>query len=144
MLEIFTNINCMKKQYTFIFQVLLICLIAAKGSFATNVATTIAPKLKTTVALDIECPDSFTESATPSCEFILPDYTSLALITGAGAEPVVTQSPLPSSLYGLGIITVTLTANDGSSVVSCSFDVQVIDTTSPALTCPCRSVCSNR
>ena len=126
----------MKKQYTFILQVLLICLIAAKGCFATNDATTIAPILVTTVALDIECPDSFTESATPSCEFILPDYTSLALITGAGAEPVVTQSPLPSSLYGLGIITVTLTANDGSSVVSCSFDVQVIDTTSPALTCP--------
>ena len=136
MLGIITNINCMKKQYTFILQVLLICLIAAKGSFATNVVTTIAPKLVTTLALDIECPDSFTESATPSCEFILPDYTSLALITGAGAEPVVTQSPLPSSLYGLGIITVTLTANDGSSVVSCSFDVQVIDTTSPALTCP--------
>ena len=68
----------MKKQYTFILQVLLICLIAAKGSFATNDATIIAPKLVTTVALDIECPDSFTESATPSCEFILPDYTSLA------------------------------------------------------------------
>ncbi len=126
----------MKKQYTFILQVLLICLIAAKGSIASNVATTKTLHPETTIALDIECPDSFTESATPSCEFILPDYTSLALITGAGAEPVVTQSPLPSSLYGLGVITVTLTANDGSSEVSCSFDVLVIDTTSPALTCP--------
>ena len=141
MLGIFTNINCMKKQYTFILQVLLICLIAAKGSIASNVATTKTLHPETTIALDIECPDSFTESATPSCEFILPDYTSLALITGAGAEPVVTKSPLPSSLYGIGVITVTLTTKGCSTEGAWSFDLLVIDTTYHAMTCPVMQFC---
>ncbi|MDB9911463.1 HYR domain-containing protein [Flavobacteriaceae bacterium] len=126
----------MKKHYTTVLQVLLICLLSITASFASNSPNTTSTTLLDDLALDIECPVSFTESATPSCEFILPDYTALASITGAGAEPVITQSPLPSSLYGLGTITVTLTANDGTSEVSCSFDVQVIDTTSPSLTCP--------
>ena len=47
----------MKKQYTFILQVLLICLIAAKGSIASNVTTTKTLHPETTIALDIECPD---------------------------------------------------------------------------------------
>ncbi|MDB4175578.1 HYR domain-containing protein [Flavobacteriaceae bacterium] len=126
----------MKNYYTTVLQVLLICLLSITASFASNSPNTTSTTLLDDLALDIECPVSFTESATPSCEFILPDYTALASITGAGAEPVITQSPLPSSLYGLGTITVTLTANDGTSEVSCSFDVQVIDTTSPSLTCP--------
>ena len=129
----------MKNYYTTVLQVLqilLVCLLSTTASFASNSPNTISTALLDDLALDIECPVSFTESATPSCEFILPDYTALASITGAGAEPVITQSPLPSSLYGLGTITVTLTANDGTSEVSCSFDVQVIDTTSPSLTCP--------
>ncbi|MDB4298523.1 HYR domain-containing protein [Flavobacteriaceae bacterium] len=126
----------MKKHYTTVLQILLICLLSITASFASNSPNTTSPSVVDNLALDIECPVSFTESATPSCEFILPDYTALASITGAGAEPVITQSPLPSSLYGLGTITVTLTANDGTSEVSCSFDVQVIDTTSPSLTCP--------
>ena len=126
----------MKKLSPFIFQILFICLISSAISTANNSPNTNLPNALQALALDIECPVSFTESATPLCEFILPDYTSLALVTGAGAEPVITQSPLPSSLYGLGTITVTLTANDGTSEVSCSFDVLVIDTTSPSLTCP--------
>ena len=136
MLGINTNINCMKNYYTTVLQILLVCLLSTTASFASNSPNTISTTLLDDIALDIECPVSFTESATPSCEFILPDYTNLALVTGAGAEPVITQSPLPSSLYGLGTITVTLIANDGTSEVSCSFDVQVIDTTSPSLTCP--------
>ena len=126
----------MKKLSPFIFQILFICLISSAITSASNSPNSSSPNVLQAIALDIECPVSFTESATPLCEFILPDYTSLALITGAGAAPVITQSPLASSLYGLGTITVTLTANDGTSEVSCSFDVQVIDTTSPSLTCP--------
>ena len=126
----------MKKLHTIAKQILFICLLYSTSSIANTISYTTSTNALDDLALEIECPVSFTESATPSCEFILPDYTALASITGAGAEPVITQSPLPSSLYGLGTITVTLTANDGTSVVSCSFDVQVIDTTSPSLTCP--------
>ena len=78
----------MKKQYTFILQIFLICLITSASSIANNTPNISSPNILEDLALNIECPDSFTESATPSCEFILPDYTSLALITGAGAEPV--------------------------------------------------------
>jgi hypothetical protein len=126
----------MKKHYFTILQILLLCLISSTTSFANKTSNMSSSKTLNHLVLDIECPASFTESASPSCEFVVPDYTTLAVVTGAEASAVITQSPLPTSLYGLGVITITLTANDGSTIVSCSFDVEVIDTTSPSLTCP--------
>ena len=80
MLGINTNINCMKNYYTTVLQILLVCLLSTTASFASNSPNTISTTLLDDLALDIECPVSFTESATPSCEFILPDYTNLALV----------------------------------------------------------------
>ena len=47
------------------------------------------------LVLAVECPDSFTEFATPSCGFVVPDYTTLAVVTGAGATPMTKKSLLP-------------------------------------------------
>ena len=121
----------MKNIFNIAKQILFICLMSTASSTASN-----TPNVLEALVLGIECPVSFTESASPICEFILPDYTSLATLTGASGTPTITQSPVPSSLFGLGSITITLTADDGTTVVSCSFDVEVIDTTSPSLTCP--------
>jgi len=89
-----------------------------------------------TCNIAITCPPNQTETATPSCLFSIPDYTGLATVTDACASPTITQSPIAGTIVGLGTYTITITADDGVSIVNCTFDIDVIDTTSPTLTCP--------
>ncbi|MGJ8667662.1 MAG: HYR domain-containing protein [Patiriisocius sp.] len=86
--------------------------------------------------ISITCPSNRTESATPTCSFQIPDYTGLVMISDACMPPTISQSPLAGTIVGLGIYTITVTADDGTNIEQCSFDISVIDTTSPTLTCP--------
>ena len=83
----------MKNIFNIAKQILFICLMSTASSTASN-----TPNVLEALVLGIECPVSFTESASPICEFILPDYTSLATLTGASGTPTITQSPVPSSI----------------------------------------------
>ncbi len=99
-------------------------------------ATTSLKNNTETCNIAITCPPNQTETVTPSCIFSIPDYTGLATVTDACASPTITQSPVMGTVVGLGTYTITLTANDGVNTSSCTFDIDVIDTTSPTLTCP--------
>ncbi|GEQ87293.1 hypothetical protein ULMS_28010 [Patiriisocius marinistellae] len=86
--------------------------------------------------ISITCPPNQTESATPSCTFQIPDYTGLATVNDACASPTFTQNPPAGTMVSLGAYTITISADDGTNSVNCDFDILVIDTTSPTLTCP--------
>ncbi|QIE59015.1 HYR domain-containing protein [Rasiella rasia] len=83
----------------------------------------------------ITCPATQNESADASCMFTLPDYTTLAVVIDNCSMTSITQSPAPGTIIGSGTTIVTLEANDGTNVSSCTFNVFVADTTPPTAVC---------
>lgn len=85
----------------------------------------------------ITCPSNQSEFADINCFSTLSDYTSLvAANDNCSATLSVSQSPIPSSSI-TGTTTVTITVEDEyNNISSCNFDVSIVDTTSPLLTCP--------
>ena len=85
----------------------------------------------------ITCPGNQTEASDASCQFTLPDYTSMATVSdNCTASPGITQNPLPGTIIS-GTTTITLTATDGASnTADCSFTVTLNDITPPSITCP--------
>lgn len=98
----------------------------------------------------ITCPASQEQEANSACDIALDDYTGsgITLVGDNCSDPAditVTQSPAIGSIHSGGgnIITVTLTATDESSnTETCNFTVEIIDTTSPSLTCPSNTTVS--
>ena len=86
----------------------------------------------------ISCPGNQTGSVNASCNFTLPDYTSLASANdNCTSSPSVTQSPMPGTVVGVGTTIVTLTATDGASnIANCNFNVVVSDNINPTISCP--------
>ena len=86
----------------------------------------------------ISCPGNQTGNVDASCNFSLPDYTSLATASdNCTASPTVTQSPAPGTNVGVGTTVITLTAADGNgNTANCNFNVVVSDVTNPTITCP--------
>jgi hypothetical protein len=84
----------------------------------------------------ITCPGDQNVAFSASCDFVLADYTALA-VTADNCGPItVTQSPAAGSTF-VAATTVTLTATDGAgNDSSCSFDVIPTDQTDPTITCP--------
>jgi gliding motility-associated-like protein len=92
--------------------------------------------LDASLPLTILCPGDRIEYVDGNCEFSIPDYRSLATVTG---DTGVTQLPLIGTiLSGHGTVqTITLTAHDGAgNTESCTFDVSLADTISPNIACP--------
>jgi len=93
--------------------------------------------LEDTIAPTITCPDNQNESFDINCEFILPDYTGLAIVADAcDSNPTVTQSPVPGSII-TATTTITFLVTDASANTnSCTFDVIPEDTIAPTISCP--------
>jgi len=95
-----------------------------------------------------------TVSADASCQFTIPDYSSFVSDNCACTSSdtsdscdnhslVVTQSPLPGTVVGLGTHAISISANDGSSnnggagnSTTLNFNLNVVDTTPPTISCP--------
>ena len=85
----------------------------------------------------ITCPGNQVGSVDASCNFSLPDYTSLATANDNCPGVTVTQVPAPGTNVGIGTTNIVLTATDGNSnTANCNFDVVVSDNTNPTITCP--------
>ena len=85
----------------------------------------------------ITCPEDQEESVDASCNFTLPNYTSLATAADNCTEVTVSQVPAPGTVVGLGSTTIVLTVTNGASnTATCNFDVFVVDTISPTINCP--------
>ncbi|MFN9976130.1 MAG: HYR domain-containing protein, partial [Phycisphaerae bacterium] len=85
----------------------------------------------------ITCPANQTVAFSPSCNFTLPSYTSLATTAdNCDASVTVTQSPAAGTVI-TGTTTVTLTAtDDAGNFTTCTFQVIPTDQTEPSITCP--------
>jgi hypothetical protein len=83
----------------------------------------------------IICPSAQNESFGANCEFILLDYTALAIASDNCSSPIITQSPASGTAIS-GQTTVTLTATDSANNTStCSFEVIPTDNESPIALC---------
>jgi len=103
-------------------------------SFDVSVEDNTAPSLI--------CPGNQDISVDDVCQVPLPDYRSSTMIIdncAAMQNIIITQTPAPNTMVsGPGsTILVTITANDGNgNIANCTFDVNLIDSTDPAITCP--------
>ncbi len=85
----------------------------------------------------ITCPGNQVGSVDASCNFSLPDYTSLATAADNCPGETVTQVPAPGTNVGIGTTNIVLTVTDGAgNTANCNFDVVVSDNTNPTITCP--------
>lgn len=98
-------------------------------SFGVNRIDNIAPT--------VTCPATQTVTLGAACTAVLSSYNAVSKSDNC-STPTVTQSPASgSTISGVGVATVVLTANDGNgNTATCSFNVNKIDTTSPTITCP--------
>jgi gliding motility-associated-like protein len=90
-----------------------------------------------TVAPTISCPGAQSGNLDASCEFVLPDYTSLVSASDNCGVPTVSQSPTPGTIFnGESTQTITMTATYGGLSSNCSFSLIISDVTPPSITCP--------
>ena len=89
-----------------------------------NTSTCIATvTVLDTLAPVVVCPGNQTETASGTCDFVLPDYTSLAVVSDNCGSVTVTQAPASGNVI-TGNTTIILTATDPNGNSStCSFDV---------------------
>ena len=84
----------------------------------------------------ISCPVDQNVFFDASCQYILPDYTGLALTGDNCGAVTVTQNPIAGTAI-TDTTTITLTADDGNGNTStCTFDVNPSDNINPVITCP--------
>ena len=92
-----------------------------------------------TISPDVVCPSTQTLDADGSCQATLDDYLSLATISdncSAFADLVITQSP-PSgtTISSDQLVSINAVDEQGNSR-TCTFTVDLVDTTAPVITCP--------
>jgi regulation of enolase protein 1 (concanavalin A-like superfamily) len=87
--------------------------------------------------LQMSCPAAQTLPLNSTCSATLPDYRSLANISGGCGTVTVTQMPLPgTSVSQAGSMIVTIMASDQSgNMQSCTLTVNKLDVTPPSMTC---------
>jgi hypothetical protein len=109
------------------------------GFGGTNPGTTMDVSFDVTVvdtaAPTITCPEDMTLECT-SEDGAIAMFEATAEDTG-DADPTIVCTPPSGSVFPLGTTTVECVATDASgNSSSCSFDVTVVDTTPPVITCP--------
>lgn len=97
-------------------------------SFALTLIDTISPSLS--------CPTVINEYYDSNCSFALNDYTLNSIFSdNCDNNTIISQFPLPGSLISSDTL-ITITVSDVSgNFTSCSFNLNLIDTISPTLTC---------
>ncbi len=86
----------------------------------------------------ISCPANITAYGDSTCQFVITDYTDLAIPTdNCTASPIVMQNLVAgTSLNGTGNYAIILSATDATgNSNTCAFDIIIIDTLPPIVTC---------
>ncbi|TVR81721.1 MAG: HYR domain-containing protein [Saprospirales bacterium] len=101
----------------------------ANCSFSVITTDTLPPSLTCPIAMDTIYVDS-------ACEALIPDYVSMVSASDTCGLASLTQDSVAGELIGLGIHTVTITAEDNSGNVStCAIELMVLDTIPPMVFC---------
>ncbi len=93
----------------------------------------------------ITCPANTTLAADANCSSLLGTYSAVSVSDNCNPNPVVTQSPVSSTVLSghNDVEIVTLTADDGNgNTQSCTFTVTLKDITKPTITCPANTTLS--
>ena len=115
----------------------IVTCTATDGSGNTNACTFTVAVIDTTPPIIVTCATNRTLSASAACQLVVPNVTSEVVATDLCGAVVITQSPVAGTLVGLGLTSVIVTVADAASnTVTCTFDITVIDSTPPMLTCP--------
>ena len=88
------------------------------------------------VVCDLTCPgDIVRTAALGKCSQEV-TWTLPSLGTDCAGFSIVSSTHDPDDTFPVGTTTVTYTASDGTTDVTCSFDVTVVDNESPRISCP--------
>ncbi len=93
--------------------------------------------------LTVNCPANQQVAVNNNCEYLLPDYTSLASSPDFCTSFSASQSPNDGTTQS-GITTITLTGTDGlGRSNTCTFDVTPTDGIAPTINCPATVFANN-
>ncbi|MAM28582.1 MAG: hypothetical protein CMC13_06110 [Flavobacteriaceae bacterium] len=85
----------------------------------------------------LNCPADQNEILDANCEFVVPDYTSLAfVIDNCDPNPLLSQSPIPGTIIATTTVITIFAEDNNGNTDSCTFTVTLEDTTPPVITCP--------
>lgn len=85
----------------------------------------------------ITCPSPAPVDLGASCDYTVPNYTSGTLVLDNCSNFTLSQSPVAGSTINPGLNDITITVTDaGGNTASCSFILQVTESTAPTITCP--------
>ncbi len=111
--------------------------LTATDDSGNSTSCTFTVTLDDTIAPEITCVADQTLEVNDACEVALPDYTGDAITSDNCTAVTVTQEPVAGTVLTLGVEVITLTATDeDGNVTTCTFSVEVIDTTAPVIECP--------
>jgi len=98
-----------------------------------------------TIVPTVVCPGNQTEIVDNNCEFTIPSYFPTTVFDNCASPIAITmiQTPAVGSVVNTDT-TITLFANDGNgNIDSCSFQITLVDTISPAIMCPNDTIINN-
>jgi len=114
--------------------VILLTITDASGNLTScNFNLTLLDTIKPTIS----CPTNTFQYFNSNCEYIINDFTSLLTIfDNCDLNPTITQTPpIGFPITVDTVVTMTITDLSGNSS-SCSFNLTLVDSISPILTCP--------
>lgn len=94
--------------------------------------------VKDSILPTVTCPGNQTEYVDANCQVMLGDYTSLGSATDNCNVVSIAQYPVPSTIFvGAGtVVNTSIRATDSSGNFSaCYFDIILLDTIKPSITC---------
>jgi len=112
----------------------LITLFDDQGNISTCITTIIPDDIS---APTISCPSDVTVNNGTSCDYTLPNYGSITTVTDDCPDYSIVQTPAIGSIVNPGINPITMDITDaGGNTASCTFNLTVIETENPTITCP--------
>jgi len=95
--------------------------------------------LQDTISPSLSCPGNIIEYIGTSCEFTLPDYTTLTMFSdNCDSSPSIEQTPAAGTVLSgqdsIHVISFSVEDNSGNEV-ECRFNLVLRDTVSPSFTC---------
>jgi len=95
-----------------------------------DVQDTIPPVFNT-------CPLGQTEDLSASCNFVLPDYTGIGVVSDNCTSSLpLTQDPAPGTIVTTNQLITLETIDDQGNIATCDFNVILVDGTAPIISCP--------
>lgn len=89
------------------------------------------------VAPTIACPNPAPVDLGSSCDYLLPDYGTLATVTDNCPDYTITQSPAVGTILNPGSNQIELTVTDaGGNTSSCTFSLSITENVPPTINCP--------